>query len=160
MWLSPRAAQRDGTAIADAVAAAVATIDGALDSGQRCLFLVDDAERVPDGGGRLEALVSSARPGLTVVVAGRAEALRTRYGDWTAAVRRSRLGLVAAASHELDGDILGVTLPRRCPVPLRPGLMHLVDHTGCRLVQVAVASREARWIAPSGVHIGADFDKM
>jgi S-DNA-T family DNA segregation ATPase FtsK/SpoIIIE len=106
VWLSPRAAQRDGTAIADAVAAAVATIDGALDSGQRCLFLVDDAERVPDGGGRLEALVSSARPGLTVVVAGRAEALRARSGDWTAAVRRSRLGLVAAASHELDGDIL------------------------------------------------------
>jgi S-DNA-T family DNA segregation ATPase FtsK/SpoIIIE len=114
-----------------------------LDSGQRCLFLVDDAERVSDSSGRLEALVSSARPGLTVVVAGRAEALRTRYGDWTAAVRRSRLGLVAAASHELDGDILGVTLPRRCPVPLRPGLMHLVDHSGCRLVQVAFAPLEA-----------------
>jgi S-DNA-T family DNA segregation ATPase FtsK/SpoIIIE len=91
---------------------------------------------VPDGAGRLEALVSSTRPGLTVVAAGRAEALRTRYGDWTAAVRRSRLGLVAASSHELDGDILGVTLPRRCPVMPRPGLMHLVDHTGCRLLQV------------------------
>jgi hypothetical protein len=50
---------------------------------------------------------------------------------------------VAAASHELDGDILGVTLPRRCPVPLRPGLMHLVDHSGCRLVQVAFAPLEA-----------------
>jgi S-DNA-T family DNA segregation ATPase FtsK/SpoIIIE len=143
VWLSPRVAQRDGSTIADAVAAAVATVDGVLDSGQRCLFLVDDAERVSDSSGRLEALVSPARPGLTVVVAGRAEALRTRYGDWTAAVRRSRLGLVAAASHELDGDILGVTLPRRCPVPLRPGLMHLVDHSGCRLVQVAFAPLEA-----------------
>ena len=143
VWLSPRVAQRDGSTIADAVAAAVATVDGVLDSGQRCLFLVDDAERVSDSSGRLEALVSSARPGLSVVVAGRAEALRTRYGDWTAAVRRSRLGLVAAASHELDGDILGVTLPRRCPVPLRPGLMHLVDHAGCRLVQVAFAPLEA-----------------
>jgi S-DNA-T family DNA segregation ATPase FtsK/SpoIIIE len=136
VWLSPRAAQRAGIAIADEVDGVLATIDGMLASGQRCLVLVDDAERVPDGAGRLEALVSSTRPGLTVVAAGRAEALRTRYGDWTAAVRRSRLGLVAASSHELDGDILGVTLPRRCPVMPRPGLMHLVDHTGCRLLQV------------------------
>jgi S-DNA-T family DNA segregation ATPase FtsK/SpoIIIE len=56
VWLSPRAAQRDGTAIADAVAAAATAIDRALDNGQRCLLLVDDAERVPDGSGRLEAL--------------------------------------------------------------------------------------------------------
>ncbi len=136
VWLSPRLAQRAGTSIDDEVAAVVATIDEMLDSGQRCLVLVDDAERVPDASGRLEALVSSTRPGLTVVAAGRAEALRSRYGDWTAAVRRSRLGLVAASSHELDGDILGVTLTRRCPVTPRPGLMHLVDHTGCRLLQV------------------------
>ena len=135
VWLSPRT----GTGLDDAVDAAIAAVGVALARGGRCLLLVDDAERVPDRGGRLEALVSAAPPGLTVVAAGRAEALRSCFGHWTSVVRRSRLGLVATASHDLDGDLLGVTLPRRCPVPPRPGLMYLVDQGGCRLVQVAFA---------------------
>jgi hypothetical protein len=42
------------------------------------------------------------------------------------------------ASGEIDGDLLGVTLPRRSLIAARPGLAWLVDGSGHRLVQVAI----------------------
>jgi phage terminase large subunit-like protein len=38
---------------------------------------------------------------------------------------------------EVDGELLGVTLPRRLMIPPRPGLAWIIDHDGQRLVQVA-----------------------
>ena len=52
---------------------------------------------------------------------------RDPNGHWTGIVRRSRLGLVAVGGGDLDGDLLGVTLPRRSPVAARPGLMWAAD---------------------------------
>jgi hypothetical protein len=40
--------------------------------------------------------------------------------------------------HEHDGDLLGVTLPRRGPISARPGLAHVVEDGGTRLVQCAL----------------------
>ncbi len=115
------------------------------------LVAVDDAELVDgdaDGGrhggrgdrGRpsgLGALVAARRSGLLVVAAGKPDALRQAYGHWTTVVRRSRLGVVLSAGSELDGDLLGATLPRRRPIAARPGLAWLVCNGEVHLAQIA-----------------------
>jgi S-DNA-T family DNA segregation ATPase FtsK/SpoIIIE len=73
-----------------------------------------------------------------IVATGKPDSLRQSYGHWTGVVRRSRLGTVAAASNDLDGDLVGVVLPRRLPIPARPGLVWLVSDGDAVLAQVAV----------------------
>ena len=127
-----RGAWRDGE---------VDTLDGALAAlarlppGAPSLLVVDDAERVDDP--RLGALAAERRPGLLIAAAGRPDALRSLYGHWTTVVRRSRLGILLAAGADLDGDLLGELLPRRPPIPARPGLAWLVDAAGRRLGQLS-----------------------
>jgi S-DNA-T family DNA segregation ATPase FtsK/SpoIIIE len=104
---------------------------------RRVLVVVDDAERVADTAGTLAALAAERHPRVTLVAAGRPDALRTMYGHWTGVVRRSRIGLVMSTGNDNDGDLLGEPLPRRCPVPPRPGLAWMIDGGGRRLVQVA-----------------------
>jgi S-DNA-T family DNA segregation ATPase FtsK/SpoIIIE len=104
----------------------------------RVLIAVDDADLVDDIGGALAALAASRRPGLMIVATGKPDSLRQSYGHWTGVVRRSRLGIVAAASNDLDGDLVGVVLPRRLPIPARPGLVWLVSAGDAVLAQVAV----------------------
>ncbi len=99
------------------------------------LVVVDDAERVDDPDGRLARLV--ARPGVMFVVAARVEAVRVAYGHWTREVARSRCGLIMTSMGDLDGELLGATLPRRSLIPPRPGLAWMIDQGGHRLVQVA-----------------------
>ena len=108
------------------------------------LIVLDDAELIDDHTGALTALIASRRDGVTVLAAGRPEALRAAYGHWTTAVRRSRLGLVMAACTDIEGDLLGVVLPRRLPIVARPGLAWLVSDGTMELVQVA------RPVAPTG----------
>jgi DNA segregation ATPase FtsK/SpoIIIE, S-DNA-T family len=120
----------------------VTTLDAALAAVTRqqpALLLVDDAERVADPGDRLASLLADRRPGLLVVAAGRPDALRSLFGHWTAVLRRSRIGILAAACADIDGDLVGELLPRRRPLPSRPGLAWLVDGLGRRLVQVGAA---------------------
>ena len=63
-------------------------------------------------------------------------------------MRRSRTGLLLAGCSDLDGDVLGVVLPRRHPVRARPGLAWLVRAGGPTLVQVAVTPAPADGHAP------------
>jgi S-DNA-T family DNA segregation ATPase FtsK/SpoIIIE len=105
------------------------------------LVVADDAERIEDPDGRLAALVSSHRPGVTVAAAARLEAVRVAYGHWTRAVARSRCGMVLTSVGDLDGELLGATLPRRTIIPPRPGLAWVIDLDGHRLVQVAARMR-------------------
>lgn len=107
----------------------------ALPPGRPALLLVDDAEYVDDPGGRLAALAEAGH--VCILAAGRPDALRQAYGHWTGVVRRSRLGLVASGGGDMDGDLLGVVLPRRAPIAPRPGLMWAVDGGRAQLVQVA-----------------------
>jgi S-DNA-T family DNA segregation ATPase FtsK/SpoIIIE len=104
----------------------------------RVLIAVDDAELVDDTGGALAALCASRRSGLMIVATGKPDSLRQSYGHWTGVIRRSRLGLVMAASSDLDGDLIGAVLPRRTPIPARPGLVWLVSDGEAVLAQVAV----------------------
>ena len=103
------------------------------------LLLVDDAELVDDACGRLAALAAGRRPNTCIVAAGRPDALRQLYGHWTTVVRRSRGGLVLTGGSDLDGDLLGVVLPRRTPAPSRPGLAWSVSNGAVSLTQIAIA---------------------
>ena len=104
------------------------------------LLVVDDSEMVDDPGGRLAALAAGQRPNTWIVAAGRPDALRQLYGHWTTVVRRSRCGLILTGGSDLDGDLLGVMLPRRTPVPARPGLAWSVANGTAALTQLAVDS--------------------
>ena len=104
----------------------------------RALIAIDDAELVDDAGGRLAAMTASHRHGLLIIATGKPDSLRQSYGHWTGVVRRSRLGIVATASSDLDGDLLGAMLPRRTPIAARPGLVWLVSDGQVCLVQAAV----------------------
>lgn len=119
------------------LASAVAVMD-ALPCGGAGLLVIDDAERVDDPTGVLAALVTDRRPGVLVVAAGRPDALRSAYGHWTGLVRRSRIGLLMAACADVDGDLLGEMLPRRLPLPARPGLAWVIDAAPRRLAQLAL----------------------
>jgi S-DNA-T family DNA segregation ATPase FtsK/SpoIIIE len=118
------------------------TVDAvaALAPGRPRLIVVDDADRVDDPSGALAALVAERRPGLLVIAAGRPDALRTRYGEWTSVVRRSRTGLLLAACADIDGDLLGELLPRHPPLPPRAGLAWLVGGGQRALVQIGRAT--------------------
>jgi DNA segregation ATPase FtsK/SpoIIIE, S-DNA-T family len=110
-----------------------------LRSGERRrLLLIDDADVIDDPTRRLGDLLSTAVPGLHAIVAGRADTFRA-LGHWTAGVRRSRSGLLLVPDPQMDGALLGATLPRRPAPPARPGCGYRVDPAGFELVQVAVA---------------------
>jgi S-DNA-T family DNA segregation ATPase FtsK/SpoIIIE len=101
------------------------------------LVLVDDAEAVDDTSGTIAALLAAGRPDVHVVVAGRPDGLRTLFGHWTQQVRRSKLGVLLRPNPDLDGDVLGATLPRRAPVAMVAGRGWLVDSGDLEVVQVA-----------------------
>ena len=88
-----------------------------------------------DPDGVLAGLLT--RSGVTFAVAARLEAVRVAYGHWTRDVARSRCGLIMTSMGDVDGELLGATLPRRSMIPPRPGLAWIIDQDGHRLVQVA-----------------------
>jgi S-DNA-T family DNA segregation ATPase FtsK/SpoIIIE len=103
------------------------------------LVAIDDAERVDDRLGVLAGLVNDPPVGVMVIAAARLDAVRSSYGHWTREVARSRCGIILTSPGEVDGDLLGVTLPRRSLIAARPGLGWVVDGRGHGLVQIARA---------------------
>ncbi|MFT5979160.1 MAG: S-DNA-T family DNA segregation ATPase FtsK/SpoIIIE, partial [Ilumatobacter sp.] len=103
------------------------------------LVAIDDAERVDDQLGVLAGLVNDPPVGVMVIAAARLDAVRSAYGHWTREVARSRCGIILTSPGEVDGDLLGVTLPRRSLIAARPGLGWVVDGRGHGLVQIARA---------------------
>ena len=103
------------------------------------LVAIDDAERVDDQLGVLAGLVNDPPVGVMVIAAARLDAVRSAYGHWTREVARSRCGIILTSPGDVDGDLLGVTLPRRSLIAARPGLGWVVDGRGHGLVQIARA---------------------
>ncbi|WP_405583884.1 FtsK/SpoIIIE domain-containing protein [Streptomyces sp. NBC_01190] len=101
------------------------------------LLLVDDADTVADDLGVLDRWLAAAGPGHHLVAAGRADALRRTYGHWTQHARGSRCGILLAPDHDLDGDLLGATLPRHDRLAPLPGRGYLVIDGIATGVQVA-----------------------
>jgi DNA segregation ATPase FtsK/SpoIIIE, S-DNA-T family len=102
------------------------------------VLLIDDAELIDDADGLIADLIRSQRTDLHVIAAGRADALRALYGHWTQALRRSKIGFLIKPEVDLDGDLLGVKLPRRHWVSPRTGRGYLVNNGEIELVQSAV----------------------
>jgi len=107
------------------------------DSERLQVLLVDDADVVDDPTRGLSDLFGAPRANLHAIVAGRTDALKT-LGHWSVGVRRSRTGLLLQPDVQVDGPLLGVTLPRRPTPPVRPGCGYRVDPGGFELVQVAL----------------------
>ncbi|HEX9888537.1 MAG TPA: FtsK/SpoIIIE domain-containing protein [Nitriliruptorales bacterium] len=105
------------------------------------LLLVDDADLVEDHEAALARLAKDPDSGVRIVAAGRADALRAAYGHWTRAVRGSSAGLLLVPDVDLDGDLLGTRLPRRSPVPPRPGAGWLLHAAGAVFVQAVQRPR-------------------
>ncbi|MBF4607858.1 FtsK/SpoIIIE domain-containing protein [Curtobacterium sp. VKM Ac-1393] len=103
------------------------------------LLLIDDAERFDDGDQAIATLLTTERPGLCVVAAGRSADLRSLYSHWTRSVRKSRCGVLLQPDVDYDGELLGVTLPRRAPVALTVGRGYAASGGTVRLVQTASA---------------------
>ncbi len=88
------------------------------------VLLVDDAERFEDSDQSLANLLSSGRQ-VCVIAAGRSADLRGLYAHWTKTLRKSRCGVLLVPDVDYDGELLGVTLPRRAPVAVTPGRGYL-----------------------------------
>jgi S-DNA-T family DNA segregation ATPase FtsK/SpoIIIE len=101
------------------------------------LVLVDDADGVDDPLGLLAALLARRQPGLHVLAAGSAATLRAAYGHWTAAVRRTRQGVLLRPQLDLDAELLQTVLPRRLPPRLPPGRGLLIRDGEAELFQAA-----------------------
>lgn len=108
------------------------------DSERLQVLLIDDADVVDDPTRGLSDLFGAPRANLHAIVAGRTDALKT-LGHWSVGVRRARTGLLLQPDVQVDGPLLGVTLPRRPTPPVRPGCGYRVDPGGFELVQVALA---------------------
>jgi S-DNA-T family DNA segregation ATPase FtsK/SpoIIIE len=104
---------------------------------RRWVVLVDDAGRVDDVDGVLAAVVGSGRPGLHVVAGGRADDLRGGYGHWSRGTRSARTGVLLQPNLATDGEVFGLRLPRRLPVPLVAGRGFVVNAGEPVLAQVA-----------------------
>lgn len=89
------------------------------------VLLVDDAEAFDDADDAFAGLLSGRQADLHVVAAGRSDELRGLCSHWTRTVRKSRCGVLLQPNVDLDGELLGVTLPRRAPVALTPGRGYL-----------------------------------
>ncbi len=101
------------------------------------VLLVDDADALDDPDGAISDLLERERPDLHLVIAGRPDALRSLFGHWTQTVRRSKLGLLLKPNLDLDGELLGVALPRRQRVPMQAGRGYLVSNGEVDLIQGA-----------------------
>ena len=114
-------------------------LDGGAAAGNhgRLLLVIDDAHRVDDTDGAIATILRRSDGSITIAAAARLDAVRSAYGHWTREIARSRCGVIMTAAGEVDGDLLGVVLPRRTPIPARPGLGWIIDGRGHRLAQFA-----------------------
>ncbi len=104
------------------------------------VLFIDDAETFDDADSAIEGLLGAGKPDLHVIAGGRADTLRSSYGHWSQTVRRSKNGILLRPNIDLDGDLVGVNLPRRAPVAMIVGRGYLAQNGDVELVQVAIGA--------------------
>ncbi|KTS12274.1 FtsK/SpoIIIE domain-containing protein [Microbacterium testaceum] len=101
------------------------------------VVLVDDAESFEDSDQSLAGLLTMSQPHVLIIAAGRSADLRAQYSGWTKTLRKSRCGVLLQPDVDYDGDLLGVTLPRRAPVAVTTGRGYACVAGAARFVQAA-----------------------
>ncbi len=104
------------------------------------VLMIDDAERFDDADQAISGLLDAGLSDLRIIAAGRSDDLRSLYSHWTKTVRKSRCGVLLQPNVDYDGELLGVTLPRRAPVSLTAGRGYACVAGGMALVQTASPS--------------------
>lgn len=117
-------------------------VDAAFDRGLgRLAVLVDDAEIVAESPAAavLDRLMRTARDsGHLVVIAGTTEELSIGFRGFVVDVRRARTGLLLAPRGPLDGEVLGVRLPRSTAEAVPVGRGQLIVRGVATQLQVAL----------------------
>jgi DNA segregation ATPase FtsK/SpoIIIE, S-DNA-T family len=107
------------------------------------LLLVDDAELVTEAPKGFVTALTERRMNLTVMAAGRPDALRSSFGHWTTHVRRSRTGIALRPALDMDGELWATSLPRRTTRRFPTGRGFLVADGGYTLVQIGALPEES-----------------
>jgi S-DNA-T family DNA segregation ATPase FtsK/SpoIIIE len=103
------------------------------------LVVIDDAGEIHDAATwfALEQLVRLGRDrGIRMAVGSETGAARMLTNPWLREMRKDGHGLLLMPESLSDGELLGVTLPRRQPVAMRPGRGFLATRGQATLVQV------------------------
>ena len=108
------------------------------DMGEPAIVIVlDDGNEIADSMAdtNLEAIIRRGRDvDVWVIGASEVAAAHRSYGGWTPELRKERQGLLLHPDPDIDGDLLGVRLPKaRTSLPGR-GI--LVNRYGLEMVQV------------------------
>ena len=127
----------EGDHATDSVADFVDWVTAQVSQGQPVLAVIDDAERVDEIDSRLAGLVACRDTALRLVIAGRADLLRSTYGHWSAPARRTRHGLALRPNLDTDGELWQTPLPRRLRLRGGPGRGVLLADGEIVVVQVA-----------------------
>jgi DNA segregation ATPase FtsK/SpoIIIE, S-DNA-T family len=112
------------------------------DAGHEPLVLViDDGEELAEtlGGTALETIVRRGRDlDVRVVAACERQAAQRAFTGWLRELRKEEHGLLLDPDPDVDGDLLGVRLPRRSSPVFPAGRGYLVRRGAAELVQVAL----------------------
>lgn len=113
-------------------------------AGQLDVVVIDDADALAEelSAECLEPLVDRGEmTGCVFLASFERQAARRIYGGWASAMRKTEHGLLLTPDLEVDGDLLGVRLPRQLLVDMVPGRGFLTRRGNVELVQVARPSR-------------------
>jgi len=120
--------------------AAITTERAASDVRSPLVVIIDDGSELSDGpvANDLETIVRRGRDvGVRVVMAIEVQTARSAFAPWIKEVRKDGYGLLLSPNADMDGDLLGVRLPRTSTTAFPAGRGYLVDSAIVRLVQVA-----------------------
>lgn len=145
LWLLTASDSPIGEAsIWDRVAIGVAQCEEALaaagdDAGDPLLLFVDDADDLAEGPSSLalESLVRERGGRTRVIAAAESMALHRSFGGWLSELRKHKQGVLLDPDLDLDGDLLGVKLPRKQKRAFPPGRAYLVNRGRIELIQIA-----------------------
>jgi S-DNA-T family DNA segregation ATPase FtsK/SpoIIIE len=109
-------------------------------AGTPAMIVVDDGEELVDGlsAPTLAALVRRGRDtDIRVVAAVERQVALSTFSPWVVELKKEKHGLLLEPDLTVDGDVLGVQLPRRTNPSFPPGRGFLVDRGSFELVQLA-----------------------
>jgi S-DNA-T family DNA segregation ATPase FtsK/SpoIIIE len=109
-------------------------------AGEPAVIVLDDGEELADSlaAASLAGIVRRGRDaGIRVVAAVERQVALSSFSPWLVELRKEKYGLLLEPDLSVDGDILGVQLPRRTNAVFPAGRGFLVDRGTFELVQLA-----------------------